>query len=82
MKYERANIIELNSLIDIDNKLSKSYDKRIELEKVGHNDTYNSEKAKDGKRGVIDESRNIIVLKYQTGYFNKQVCKEGQRVFD
>ena len=24
----------------------------------------------------------MIVLKYQTGYMNKQVCKEGQRVFD
>lgn len=33
------------------------------------------------KKGIVEESKNLIVLKYQVGYFNKQVCEEGFRVF-
>ena len=62
--------------------MSKSYERRCQLEKVPENLAYNSEEARDGKRGIEEESRNLIVLKYQVGYMNRQVCEEGMRVFD
>ena len=34
------------------------------------------------KKGILEESKSLIVLKYQTGYLGRQVTTESQRVFD
>jgi hypothetical protein len=37
---------------------------------------------KNQKAGILNESKNIKVMKYQTGYLNNQLCKEGKRIFE
>lgn len=62
--------------------MHKGYEKRLITEKISPDDGYNSEKARSGKEGILEESKNIIVLKYQVGYLGNQCRLEGNRVFD
>ena len=34
------------------------------------------------KTGVLQESKNIMVLQYQAGFMSNQMCKEGFRVME
>jgi hypothetical protein len=43
---------------------------------------YTSDKIKTYKIGVLQESKNILVMKYQTGFLSNQLCKEGNRVVE
>ena len=74
--------MELNKLIDINHRFERTYEKRNQTEAVNIRESYNSEEAIGAKRGILEESRNLIVLKYQTGYVGRQVRMESQRVFD
>ena len=41
---------------------------------------YTSDKVKTYKAGVLTESKNMLVFKYQAGFLSNQVCFEGYRV--
>ena len=41
-----------------------------------------SEKLKYYKNGVLEESKNMFVFKYQVGFINNQVCTESERVLE
>lgn len=43
IKYEHANFIELNKLVDLNHKFEKAYEKRCQVETLGLRDEYNSE---------------------------------------
>lgn len=43
---------------------------------------YTSDKIKNSKISISEESKNILVLKYQAGYFSNQVCTEAKRIFE
>lgn len=68
-------MLELSKILDIEKKMQKNFDKRSIIEKTEYGDDYNSEKARHGKRGITEESKNILVLKYQVGYFGYQTRK-------
>lgn len=69
-------------MVDINEKFEKTYEKRCHTEKIGINDSYNSEQTKGLKKGVLEESKSLIVLKYQTAYIGRQLRMESQRLFD
>lgn len=60
----------LDYVASIRNDLTKCYVKSRENEKSNDNLDYLSERLKDFKSSIIDESKNITVLKYQCGYIN------------
>ena len=43
---------------------------------------FSSDKIKQFKNGVLEESKNILVLKYQAGFLSNQMCFEGFRVIE
>jgi hypothetical protein len=63
-----------NLLIDIQQSFFKSYLKRSVVEKAEENMPYTSDKIKQFKVSVLQESKNILVLKYQTAYLSNQTC--------
>jgi len=56
--------------------------KRNEVEKVDPSLPYISDKIKTSKTAVAEESKNFLVLKYQTGYFSNQACNEAKRSYE
>ena len=68
--------------MDLNHKFEKVYEKRSQVEVLGLRDEYYSEENKAAKRGILDESKSLMVLKYQTGYLGRQLRMESQRVFD
>ena len=73
--YEKNNMAELNELINIQQLFFKTYLKRSAYEKIDDNMPYTSDKIKNYKLGVLQESKNMLVLKYQTGYLSNQLCE-------
>ena len=82
LRYEKQNMNTLNSLIDIQSTLTKSYLKRRENEKGNDSIEYLSERLKESKVSVIEESKCMTVLKYQCGYANSLLPRETERYFE
>ena len=59
--------------MDLNHKFEKVYEKRSQVEVLGLRDEYYSEENKAAKRGILDESKSLMVLKYQTGYLGRQL---------
>lgn len=45
-------------------------------------ESYTSSSMKTHKNGILQESKNITVLKYQLGFLSNMVCKETVRFFE
>ena len=56
--------------------MTKSFLKRVEYENPNPKDqlAYTNDKYRQFKTGITDESKNMLVFKYQTAYMNNQVC--------
>ena len=85
LRFEKENIGTLREVIYARNSMTKSDLKRSETEKASLNNQiqpYCSEKYRQYKTGISEESKSIVVHKYQTAYLNNQVCAESQRFFE
>jgi hypothetical protein len=56
--------------------------KRSGNEASTSNESYSSSNLKGFKTGILQESKNFTVLKYQLGYLSNMVCKENVRFFE
>lgn len=76
LRFEKENIRTLRQIVYTRNDFTKTYLKRAQYEKPGltDNESYTSEKYKQHKTGIYEESKNMHVFKYQTAYLNSQVC--------
>lgn len=81
IRYERENMNTLDVVAIIRNELTRSYLKRRDNEKANDNIEYRSQRLKEFKMTIIDESKNITVLKYQCGYINYLMMNEGHHYF-
>ena len=68
VSYERANMGMLNGLIEAQQALTKAYVRRRKEEKETLN--YEDDRLKESKTSVLEESKSVVVLKYQCGYAN------------
>ena len=82
LHFERQNLEPLKELTYTRNAFTRHYLKRAEHEESGSTQPYTSDKLKYYKTGVLEESKNITVLKYQTAFINHQLCAESQRVLE
>lgn len=82
VKYEKENLSEMETLIQLEQSFFKSYLKRSTIERTEEGIPYTSDKVKAYKEGVLKESSNILVFKYQTGFLSNQLCQEGYRVIE
>lgn len=82
VKYEKENMAEMEELIELEQSFFKSYLRRSTIEKTEEGMPYTSDKIKHLKEGVLKESSNILVFKYQTGFLSNQLCQEGHRVIE
>ena len=73
LKYERENIKEMQGLIDIQQDFFKIYLKRSNYESIDERMPYTSDKVKTYKAGVLTESKNMLVFKYQVACSTSQV---------
>lgn len=55
--------------------------KRSVNENTG-SDIYTSSNLKNFKNGILLESKNMTVLKYQLGYLSNMVCKQSVKFFE
>lgn len=60
----------------------KAYLKRRENEEAQENISYLSERLKEFKGNVLEESSNFTVLKHQCGFINEVACSENHRYFE
>jgi hypothetical protein len=74
ISYERSNTKELDDLISNQQSFMRSYLRRSEVEKYDPAVPYTSDKLASSKVAVGSESKNMIVLKYQAGFFGNQIC--------
>lgn len=81
LTYERNNTKELDGLIANQQAFLRSYLKRSEAEKTDQVIPYTSDKLVHSKLAVGSESKSLIVLKYQAGFFGNQLCHEAKRTF-
>ena len=65
----------LNGLIDAQGELTRQYLRRRKEEKETMD--YVDERLKESKTSVLEESKSIVVLKYQCGYANSLLAEEG-----
>lgn len=72
-KYQKDNMETMKTLLQTEGQFYKTYMKRSNNENA--NDTYGSGALKSSKNGILNESRNMTVLKYQLGYLSNMVCK-------
>jgi hypothetical protein len=72
----------LNNIMNIQESLTKAYLKRKEVEKNQDNIEYLSDRLKDYKQNILQESGHITVLKHQCGYTNELGVSESYRYFD
>lgn len=72
-KYQKDNMETMKTLLQTEGQFYKTYMKRSNNESA--NDTYGSSALKSSKNGILNESRNMTVLKYQLGYLSNMVCK-------
>lgn len=68
---------QLNELINTQSHLTRAYINRKNQENSQDNIEYLSERLKDFKIGILTESSNLTVLKYQCGYINYLLPKEA-----
>ena len=68
--------------MSVQDLLTRAYLKRKDLEKAEDNIEYLSDRLKDFKDSILEESANITVLKYQSGYTSELAVSEGHRYFD
>lgn len=81
LRYEKENMGMFDPVLATRNELTRSYLKRKESERSSDNIEFLSERLKDSKVGVLEESSSITVLKYQCGYINSLLAEEGLRYF-
>ena len=79
-KYQKDNLDTMRSLLNTEASFFKTYMKRSASE--SSSDNYTASNLKTQKIGVLQESRNMTVLKYQLGYLSNMVCKESVRFFE
>lgn len=60
----------LSKISEVQQNLMKSYLKRRDAEEPQENIPYLSDRLKDYKASMLDESSNFTVLKHQCGYAN------------
>lgn len=60
----------LSKISEVQQNLMKSYLKRRDAEEPQENIPYLSDRLKDYKGSMLDESSNFTVLKHQCGYAN------------
>ena len=72
----------LSNIMSVQDLLTRAYLKRKDLEKAEDNIEYLSDRLKDFKDSILEESANITVLKYQSGYTSELAVSEGYRYFD
>jgi hypothetical protein len=70
----------MQGLIDIQQDFFKSYLKRSNYESIDPKMPYTSDKIKSSKTGILYESKNMLVFKYQTGFLGNKLCTEAFRV--
>lgn len=71
----------LSKISEVQAGLMKSYLKRRDIEESEEDIPYLSDRLKDYKQSVLDESSHFTVLKHQCGYANELVCQEAERYF-
>ena len=59
--------------MDVQQRFFKNYLKKSAYEKEDGT-PYTSDKVKGYKCGVLEESKNFMVLKHQAGYLSNQMC--------
>jgi hypothetical protein len=79
-KYQNDNLDSMRVLLNTESAFFKSYMKRAGSESAS--DSYTSTNMKSHKNGVLQESKNMTVLKYQLGYLSNKVCQESVRFFE
>jgi hypothetical protein len=79
-KYQNDNLDSMRVLLNTESAFFKSYMKRAGSESAS--DSYTSTNLKSHKNGVLQESKNMTVLKYQLGYLSNKVCQESVRFFE
>jgi hypothetical protein len=79
-KYQNDNLDSMRVLLNTESAFFKSYMKRAGSESAS--DSYTSTNLKSHKNGVLQESKNMTVLKYQLGYLSNKVCQESIRFFE
>lgn len=79
-KYQNDNLDSMRVLLNTESAFFKSYMKRTGSESAA--DSYTSTNLKSHKNGVLQESKNMTVLKYQLGYLSNKVCQESVRFFE
>ena len=72
----------LSNIMSVQDLLTRAYLKQKDLEKAEDNIEYLSDRLKDFKDSILEESANITVLKYQSGYTSELAVSEGYRYFD
>ena len=70
----------MQGLVDVQQDFFKAYLKRSAYEAIDDKMPYTSDKIKTYKTGVLNESKNMLVFKYQAGFLSNQMCTEGYRV--
>lgn len=79
-RYEKENIHTSKDILDSCNSLTQKYLKRLLNEGVSPKDSYLSESNSTFKQGIREESKSILVLKYQAGYMQNQASSELHRI--
>jgi hypothetical protein len=71
----------LDAVSAIRSDFTRSYLKCRENEKQTDNLEYMSERLKEFKTGITEESKNPTVLKYQCGYINNLMMTEAHHYY-
>ena len=62
--------------------MTNKYMKRSQHEEASKSTSYLGKNLKEHKHGILSESKNFMVLKYQTGYLQAQTSSEMKRILE